>query len=204
MVKQANRSRAKKRDATFPYTPPPPCALAYGSEGKWTKATTKSARQCVLDGLKRDLEWWRTDSCRGRPQPAKADLDATLCRLRSVSSRAVLTNMLLLRSAGGRMSAAIMLDPSDERGPMRHWPARPVAAIQQLAELQRRIDSRDLPPLPDFTAVLNPHDSPYQLDSNNWCGVSRREPPNYSHDALPPAYSTGRSPPRRVLTHGHV
>lgn len=34
------------------------------------------------------------------------------------------------------------------------------------------MDTRKLPVLPDFVAVLNPHDSPYQLDSNNWCGLA--------------------------------
>jgi hypothetical protein len=151
-----------RKDSSVPYTPPPPCPLPYGADGTWTEATTKAAQRCVLDGLALDLKWWRHESCRGRQQPATFDLEGTLCRLRAVSPRAVLTNMLLLRSLGGHLSATILLDPSDERGPMRHWPARPVAALQQLADLQQRIDARELPELPDFTAILNPHDSPYQ------------------------------------------
>ena len=166
-----NRTQGKRRERSAHYSPPPPCPLPYGEGGAWTHETTLAARRCVLDGLHRDLDWWKKGSCQGREIPAKADLDGTLCRLRSVSSRAVLTNMLLLRSVGGQLSATIMLDSSDERGPMRHWPARPVAALQQLAELQLRIDNHELPPLNDFTAILNPHDSPYQVNGNNWCGL---------------------------------
>ncbi|KAL1500667.1 hypothetical protein AB1Y20_013314 [Prymnesium parvum] len=152
------------------YAPPPPCPLPYAADGSWTDETSLAARRCVRLALRASLGWWRA-ACAPRPAPP-LDVDATLCRLRGVSARAVLTNMLLLRSSGGRLSAAILIDPSDERGPMRHWPARPVAALQQLAELQSRIDAHEYPPLPDFVAVLNPHDSPYQMDSNNWCGLA--------------------------------
>lgn len=147
------------------------CPLPYGDGGLWTDNTTRVAQQCVLDKLKRDLGWWKLHSCRGRQQPAKADLDGTLCRLRAASPRSSLTNLLLLSSVGGKLLAMIMLDPSDPRGPMRHWPGRTIAALQQLSELQERIQARELPPLPDFTAILNPHDEPYQLAGNNWCGL---------------------------------
>lgn len=83
----------------------------------------------------------------------------------------MLTNMMLLRNVGGRLAAMILLDPGDERGPMRHWPGRPIAALQQLAAVQDSIDQGRLPPLPaNFTAVLNPHDSPNQFARHDWCG----------------------------------
>ena len=166
--------RVASKQPSPPYEPPPPCPLPYASDGSWTAHTTLSARRCVREALQRDLEWWRSSSCHGGPARSDVapDIDATLCRLRAVSPRSVLTNMMLLQSHGGRMSASILLDPADDRGPMRHWPARPIAALQQLAELQRAIDARELAPLPDFIAVLNPHDAPYQLDGNNWCGLA--------------------------------
>ena len=100
---------------SVPYTPPPPCPLPYAVDGSWTAETTRAAQSCVREGLQRDLRWWRSNSCRGGPArlDVAPDLDGTLCRLRGVSSRSVLTNMLLLQSRAGRLSATIMLDPSD-------------------------------------------------------------------------------------------
>lgn len=98
-------------------------------------------------------------------------MDGTLCRLRTSGPRNVLTNMMLVRSTNGRLSAMIMIDPGDERGPNRHWPGRTLAMLQQLAAVQQRIDDGKLPPLADFTAILNPHDSPQQFARTNWCGM---------------------------------
>lgn len=86
--------------------------------------------------------------------------------------RSVLTNLMMVRSSNGRLSASVLLDPGDERGPMRHWPARTVAALQQLAAVQQRIDDGLLPPLPNLTAILNPHDSPQQFARTDWCGLA--------------------------------
>ena len=149
---------------------PLPCPLPYDASGAWTTATTSAARQCVLNNLERDLKWWRKkqQTCAAGSTP---DVDATLCRVRSQGPRSVLTNMMLLRNVRGRLSAMILLDPGDERGPMRHWPGRPVAAIQQLAAVQQSIDEGRLRPLPEnFTAILNPHDSPNQFARYDWCG----------------------------------
>ena len=161
---------AKKPHGRRPPLPPLPCALPYDAAGQWSPATTAAARECVLRNLDRDVSWWRRqkkdcDIARRRIP----DVDATLCRVRSQGPRSVLTNMMLVRSVHGRLQAMILQDPGDERGPMRHWPGRPVAAIQQLAAVQRRIDEGVLPPLPNFTAVLNPHDQPYQFARYDWC-----------------------------------
>ena len=78
--------------------------------------------------------------------------------------------MMLVRSVNGKLYAKILLDPADDRGPMRHWPGRTIAALQQLAAVQHQIDEGNLPPLPDFTAILNPHDSPQQFSRMDWCG----------------------------------
>ena len=81
--------------------------------------------------------------------------------------------MMLVRSMGGRLSAATLLDRGDEGGPMRHWPARTLGALHMLAELQFRIDKGWLPKLPDFVAILNPHDGPEQIKNHgkSWCGT---------------------------------
>ena len=162
----------KKPHGRRPPLPPLPCALPYDAAGQWSPATTAAARECVLRNLDRDVSWWRRqkkdcDLARRRIP----DVDATLCRVRSQGPRSVLTNMMLVRSVHGRLQAMILQDPGDERGPMRHWPGRPVAAIQQLAAVQQRIDEGVLPPLPNFTAVLNPHDQPYQFARYDWCAV---------------------------------
>ena len=166
---------AKKPHGRRPPLPPLPCALPYDAAGQWSPATTAAARECVLRNLDRDVSWWRRqrkdcDLARRRIP----DVDATLCRVRSQGPRSVLTNMMLVRSVHGRLQAMILQDPGDERGPMRHWPGRPVAAIQQLAAVQQRIDEGVLPPLPNFTAVLNPHDQPYQFARYDWCAVVLR------------------------------
>jgi len=164
---------AKKPHGRRPPLPPLPCALTYDAAGQWSPATPAAARECVLRNLDRDVSWWRRqkkdcDLARRRIP----DVDATLCRVRSQGPRSVLTNMMLVRSVHGRLQAMILQDPGDERGPMRHWPGRPVAAIQQLAAVQQRIDEGVLPPLPNFTAVLNPHDQPYQFARYDWCAIS--------------------------------
>ena len=79
--------------------------------------------------------------------------------------------MVLLQSRGGNLSALLLVDPGDERDPRRHWPGCPIAALQQLAELQQRIREGVLPPLPEFVAIINPHDQPEQLATNGWCGL---------------------------------
>ena len=81
--------------------------------------------------------------------------------------------MMLVRSMAGRLSAATLLDRGDEGGPMRHWPARTLGALHMLAELQFRIDKGWLPKLPDFVAILNPHDGPEQIKNHgkSWCGT---------------------------------
>ena len=139
--------------------------------GEWTPSSTTAARKCILQGLHRDLQDWRRESCGGEPLPPTPDLDATLCRIRVAGilperagpTRHSLTNMMLVRSMAGRLSAATLLDRGDEGGPMRHWPARTLGALHMLAELQLRIDKGWLPKLPDFVAILNPHDNPEQL-----------------------------------------
>ena len=152
--------------------PPLPCPLPYNENSKgWSTATTVAARKCVLSNLDRDLTWWRDGQKNGLCSSRLADVDATLCRLRAQGSKNVLTNMMLLRSQNGRLSAKILLDPGDERGPMRHWPGRPIAALQQLSAVQQRIDDGFLPPLPNFTAIVNPHDQPQQYARNEWCGL---------------------------------
>lgn len=171
--------------------PPLPCPLPYDATGRWTTETTAAARQCVLHNLERDLSWWRKQKSEcGAMRP---DIDGTLCRVRAQHPRSVLTNMMLLRSVNGRLQAMILQDPGDERGPMRHWPGRPVAAIQQLAAVQQRIDDGRLPPLPNFTAILNPHDSPYQFARFNWCGLapvlSNSRVSNENRDLMMPDFS---------------
>ena len=47
-----------------------------------------------------------------------------------------------------------------------------MAALQQLAAVQQRIDDGVLPPLPNLTAIVNPHDSPYQFARTEWCGLA--------------------------------
>ena len=153
-----------------PALPPLPCPLTYGADGRWTSATISAAHQCVRNNLERDVDWWRQNvkKCGSRAP----DIDGTLCRLRMHSPRSVLTNMMLVRSSNGRLSASILLDPGDERGPLRHWPARTVAALQMLAAVQQRIDDGLLPPLPNLTAILNPHDQPQQFAHTDWCGLA--------------------------------
>ena len=102
------------------------------------------ARALALADLQSSLAWWRDSACAGAPSTrarTAPTVDATLCRLHATHSHpeAKLTNMLLLRSAAGRLSANILLDPSDSSGPMRHWPGRTIAALQQLAELQQQM-----------------------------------------------------------------
>ena len=150
--------------------PPLPCPLPYDANGMWTKATTAAARTCVLRNLERDLSWWRDRKECKAGRRRIPDVDATLCRVRAQNPRMVLTNFMLIRSRRGRLQAKILHDPGDERGPTRHWPARPVAALQQLSEVQRRIDEGTLPPLADFVAILNLHDSPNQFARFDWCG----------------------------------
>jgi hypothetical protein len=173
----------------------PSCVLPYDN-GRWNAATTAAARGCIMDSLQRDLKWWRTESCHGRPeQPIShvPDIEATLCRVRAQNPHTVLTNMMLLQSRGGNLSALFMVDPGDERGPRRHWPGRPIAAIQQLAELQQRVHEGALPPLPDFVAILNPHDQPQQMAPNGWCGLlpilSNSRTAGAHRDLLMPDYS---------------
>ena len=149
--------------------------------GEWTPSSTIAARKCILQGLHRDLQDWRRESCGGEPLPPTPDLDATLCRIRVAGmmperagpTRHSLTNMMLVRSLAGRLSAATLLDRGDEGGPMRHWPARTLGALHMLAELQFRIDKGWLPKLPDFVAILNPHDGPEQIKNHgkSWCGT---------------------------------
>ena len=104
-----------------PTLPPLPCPLTYDANGRWPPSTVSAGRQCVLRNLERDLDWWRSrKGCNARALP---DIDATLCRIRHMGPRGVLTNLMLVRSSNGRLSASILLDPGDERGPMRHWPA---------------------------------------------------------------------------------
>ena len=154
-----------------PALPPLPCPLTYDAAGRWTPKTISDARTCVLNNLERDLSWWRTrKGClQARQVP---DIDATLCRLRMDAPRMVLTNMMMVRSVNGRLVASILLDPGDDRGPMRHWPGRTIAALQQLAAVQNRINAGVLAPLPNFTVIVNPHDSPHQFARNDWCGLA--------------------------------
>ena len=163
--------RAKKARGRPPPLPPLPCPLPYDTAGRWSEATTAAARECVLRNLNRDLSWWRKPRVCSAERARVPDVDGTLCRVRSQGPRNVLTNMMLLRSINGRLSAMILHDPGDERGPMRHWPGRPVAALQQLAQVQEAMDDGRLPPLPNFTAILNPHDSPNQYARYDWCGL---------------------------------
>ena len=155
-----------------PALPPLPCKLRYpATDGTWSQETSVDARQCVLRNLERDLAWWRTERSSRCNRPRSPDVDGTLCRVRAQDRLQVLTNMMLLRSSNGRLSARILLDPGDVRGPMRHWPARPIAALQQLSALQQRIDDGTLPPLPNFTAIINPADQPLQDARTDWCGL---------------------------------
>lgn len=173
-----------------PALPPLPCPLTYDAAGRWTPSTITAARQCVLNNLERDLSWWRK---RKGCSSNLLDVDATLCRLRMQGPRNVLTNMMLVRSVHGRLFASILLDPGDERGPMRHWPARTVAALQQLAAVQQRIDAGLLPPLPNLTAIVNPHDSPQQFTRTDWCGfapiLSNSRVSGENHDLMMPDFS---------------
>jgi len=127
-------------------------------------------RQGIHAALQRDLAWWRSPACDaeypfacgGRAESGAPDVDATLCRIRTQrhdnrGRDAVLTNMVLVRARKGRLSAAILIDPGDGRGPLAHWPARAVATLLQLSTLQDAIRHGRLGPLPDFVAILNPH-----------------------------------------------
>ena len=169
------QATAPETTAPRPYPPaslPPPCKLRYSAaDGTWSQEAGVDARQCVLRNLERDLAWWRTERSSRCNRPRSPDVDGTLCRVRAQDRRQVLTNMMLLRSSNGRLSARILLDPGDGRGPMRHWPARPIAALQQLSALQQRIDDGTLPPLPNFTAIINPADRPVQDARADWCGL---------------------------------
>ena len=159
-----------------------------------------SPRQCVLACLERDLEWWRRSSCRRQAPRSKRspELDATLCRLRSqggeLKSR-VLTNMVVVRSIDGNLSAAVLHDPGDPFGPSRHWPARAVAVLLQMASLRDRIMDGALPPLPSFVAVINPHDHPQQHARTDWCGLlpllSNARVQGAQRDLLAPDFSFG-------------
>ena len=142
-------SAGAMEQATAPETtaprPYPPASLPsavqaalLGGRWHWSQEAGVDARQCVLRNLERDLAWWRTERSSRCNRPRSPDVDGTLCRVRAQDRRQVLTNMMLLRSSNGRLSARILLDPGDGRGPMRHWPARPIAALQQLSALQQR------------------------------------------------------------------
>lgn len=175
-------------------SPSSSCTLPYDN-GQWTAATTNAARRCIMDSLHRDLEWWRTASCAEQPDasPGPPNIEATLCRVRAQNKHTVLTNMLLLQSRGGKLSALILVDPNDPRGPKRHWPGRTISALQQLAELQQQMHDGVLPPLPDFVAILNPHDQPEQHAANGWCGLlpilSNSRTAGVHRDLLMPDYS---------------
>ena len=146
-------------------------------------AVVTIAARTILQGLHRDLQDWRRESCgasRCTPTPTSAlpsaDRVAGILPERAGPTRHSLTNMMLVRSMAGRLSAATLLDRGDEGGPMRHWPARTLGALHMLAELQFRIDKGWLPKLPDFVAILNPHDNPEQLKTRHktsWCGTYR-------------------------------
>lgn len=168
-------------------------------------AAARDAQEGVLASLRSDLEWWRLLGTRSGRAP---DLDATLCRIRAKRPHrrtgGTLTNMLLLRSRGGRFGAAILLDPADISGPLKRWPARAVAALLQLSLLQMAIDTGRLPTLPDFVAVLNPHDSPEQMALNSsWTGLlpllSNSRIRGEHRDLLMPDYSFA---PGAYLTSG--
>ena len=103
------------------------------------------ATASALADLQASLAWWRESACAGRPSTranTAPTVDATLCRPHATHSHSKtvpkLTNMMLLKSAAGRLSATILLDPSDPSGPMRHWPGHTIAALQQLAEVQQQ------------------------------------------------------------------
>ena len=134
----------------------------------------RSAREAVIDVLERSLAWWRQLS----PSPLSPDVDGSLCRLRARRHDnrgrdfSTLTNMVLVRAVGGRLSAAILIDPADGRGPRKHWPARALAVLFQLSVLQSEIEQGRLPQLPDLVAVLNPHDHPEQVArTTSWVGL---------------------------------
>ena len=123
-----------------PALPPLPCPLTYDTDGRWTPSTIAAARQCVLNNLDRDLSWWRSKKAKGCGARVP-DIDGTLCRLRMQGPRSVLTNMMLVRSSNGRLSAKVLLDPGDDRGPMRHWPAvrhGPLEPMPRFAPPRRR------------------------------------------------------------------
>ena len=103
--------------------------------------------------------------------------------------------MVVVRSSDGNLSAAILHDPGDPFGPTRHWPARAVAVLLQMAALQERIESGALPPLPSFVAVINPHDHPQQHARTHWCGLlpvlSNARVHGAQRDLLAPDFSFG-------------
>eukprot|EP00966_Prymnesium_polylepis_P274195 6334441-Prymnesium_polylepis.1 len=125
-----------------------------------------ASRACILDDLRTRLDWWRHSSCTGGPPASRTpDVGATLCRIGAQGRSSKLTHMLLVRSLGdgSRLRAAILIDQGDKRlldGPDGRlsgstWPARALATLEQLAELQQQIDTGALPPLPPFTAIIN-------------------------------------------------
>jgi hypothetical protein len=166
-------------------------------------------RQTVLDLLEQDLGWWRHS---GRTATCTLpDLDATLCRIRTRRhdnrgkevSAPTLSNMVLLRSRDGRLSAAILIDPGDRRGPRKSWPARALAALFQVSTLQDAIARSSLTALPDFVAILNPHDFPEQVSrTTSWAGllplISNSRVPEKHRDLLMPDYSFA---PGAYMTH---
>ena len=134
-----------------------------------------SVRACILADLRARLDWWRSESCAGGPPSSRIpDIEATLCRLGAQSRAATLTNMLLVHSqGGGSLAAAVLVDQGDKHiisTRNAHWPARTLAVLEQLSELQRQIDLGALPPLPPFTAIINPYDDPQQHRGTDWCG----------------------------------
>ena len=168
------------------------CTLPY-VDGQWTERTTKTAQRCILDSLQQDIDWWRHSACPDDHNVDTPDVESTLCRVRAQNRHTVFTNMILLRSHGGSLSALILVDPNDPRGPRRHWPGRTIGTLQQLAELQQSIRDGKLPPLPDFIALVNPHDQPEQLASSGWCGLlpilSNSRTRGVHRDLLMPDYS---------------
>lgn len=169
-------------------------------------------RRTILDSLERDLEWWRhtqcgrsadhSSACSGRTDSSTLpDVDATLCRIRTrrhdnrrKDATLTLTNMMLLRARHGRLSAAILIDPGDRRGPRKSWPARTLAALFQISALQDAIARGSWAPLRDFVAILNPHDFPEQVArTTSWTGllplISNSRVPGKHRDLLMPDYS---------------
>lgn len=130
-----------------------------------TDRATASAREAVFAALQERLRWWQSESCGGStpPSPRAPDVDATLCRLGTQTKGFVLTNQLLVRNLHGRLHAVILIDQRDKHlndTKVSWWPARSLAQLQQLAELQARVDEHSLPALPPFTVLVSSHDSP--------------------------------------------